>query len=126
MGPILSLFVLLCAEGLSALLQSSVEQGLLKGVVVCQGAPDISHLLFTNDSLIFCRVARVECSDLERVLDIYEQALGQELNRDITSLFFSRNTSLDIQNEIKNRFGAEIIQQHKKYLGLPSLVRKKM
>ena len=75
-----------------------------------QGASDISHLLFANDNLIFCRVAREECSNLERVLDIYEQASGQELNCDKTSLFFSHNRPLDIQNEIKNRFGTEIIQ----------------
>ena len=75
-----------------------------------RGASDISHLLFANDSLIFCRVAREECSNLKRVLDIYEQASDQELNSDKTSLFFSRNRPLDIQNEIKNRFGAEIIQ----------------
>ena len=61
---------------------------------------------------------------LEQVLETYEHASGQQLNRDKISLFFSRNTPQDIQDEIKNRFGAEVIQQHKKYVGLPSLVGK--
>ena len=39
-------------------------------------------------------------------------------------MFFSSNTSRDVQEEIKNRFGAQIIKQHEKYLGLPSLVWK--
>lgn len=102
-------FFLLCAEGLSTLLQYSVEQGLLKGVAACRGAPDISHLFFAYDNLSFCRATREECSNLERVLDIYELAEGQKLNHDKTSLFFCHNTPLDIQNDIKNRFGAEII-----------------
>lgn len=105
----LLIFFLLCAEGLSTLLQYSVEQGLLKGVAACQGAPDISHLFFAYDNLSFCRATREECSNLERVLDIYELAEGQKLNHDKTSLFFCHNTPLDIQNDIKNCFGAEII-----------------
>ena len=52
---------------------------------------------------------------------MYEQASGQQLNREKTSLYFSRNTPQDVQDDIKNRFGAEIIKEHEKYLGLPSL-----
>ena len=37
-------------------------------------------------------------------------------------MIFSSNTSRNVQEEIKNRFGAQIIKQHEKYLGLPSLV----
>ena len=39
-----------------------------------------------------------------------------------TSLFFSPNTPKEIQEYVKQRFGANIIRQHEKYLGLPSLV----
>ena len=39
-----------------------------------------------------------------------------------TSLFFSSNIDQQLQEEIKTRFGAQIIRQHEKYLGLPSLV----
>ena len=101
-----------------------MDQGSLKGIAACQGAPEISHLLFADDGLIFCRATREDCMALEQVLETYEHASGQQLNRDKISLFFSRNTPQDIQDEIKNRFGAEVIQQHEKYLGLPSLVGK--
>ena len=37
-------------------------------------------------------------------------------------LFFSSNTPRQIQEEIKDRFGAQVIKQHEQYLGLPSLV----
>ena len=46
------------------------------------------------------------------------------MNRAKTSLFFSNNTPRLIQEDIKNRFGEHVIKQHKKYLGLPSLVGK--
>ena len=44
------------------------------------------------------------------------------MNRAKASLFFSSNTPGDIKEEIKKRFGAQVIKQHEKYLGLPSLV----
>ena len=37
-------------------------------------------------------------------------------------MFFSSNTPIDIQEIIKERFGAQVIKHHEKYLGLPSLV----
>ena len=66
-----------------------------------------------------------ECDSLQRILQVYERALGQQLNRAKTSLFFSSNTNPSVQEEIKQRFGAQVIGQHEKYLGLPSLVGRK-
>ena len=57
-----------------------------------------------------------------KVLDDYEKELGQKLNREKKSLFFSKNIRMEIQEEIKNNFGAQIINKHERYLGLPTLV----
>lgn len=62
--PILAYLFLLCVEGLSKLLQKSIKQGILKGVAACARGPEISHLYFANDSLIFCRATTNECSNL--------------------------------------------------------------
>ena len=94
----------------------------MDGVTICRGAPTLSHLFFTDDSLIFCKATLNDCDSLQRVLKVYEDALGQQLNRAKTSLFFSNNTNRSIKEEIKSRFAAQIIKQHEKYLGLPSLV----
>ena len=42
--PLSPYLFLLCVEGLSGLLKQQVERGSIKGVVVCRGAPCISHL----------------------------------------------------------------------------------
>ena len=55
------------------------------------------------------------------MLRVYEGASGQKLNYAKTSLFFSSNTPIDIQEIIKERFRAQVIKHHEKYLGLPSL-----
>ena len=94
----------------------------MKGLAICRSGPKLSHLFFANDNLIFCKAAIEECDTLQRILEVYENTSGQQLNWAKTSLFCSKNTSKEIQEEIKGRFGAQVIKQHVKYLGLPSLV----
>ena len=48
--PLSPYLFLICAEGFSALLQRAEEEGKIRGVKVCQGAPSVSHLLFADDS----------------------------------------------------------------------------
>ena len=76
---------------------------------------------FVDNSLIFYKESLEKCDSLQRVSHIYENASGQQLNQAKTSLFFSSNTQKEIQEEIKNKFGAQVIKQHEKYLGLLSL-----
>ena len=123
--PLLPYLFLLCAEGSSSLIKVSVANGVLKGISVCREGLELYHLFFTDDSFIFCRASLAYCDKVQRVLGVYERALGQQLNRAETSLFFSKNTPREIQGEIQRRFGAHVIKQHEKYLGLPSLVGKK-
>ena len=92
---------------------------------MCRNGPKLSHLFFTDNSLIFCKATMEECNALQRILQVYENASGQQLNRAKTSLYFSHNTSRELKEEIKTRFGAQVIKQHKKCLGLPSLVGRR-
>ena len=80
------------------------------GVAVCRNGPKLSHLFFADDSLSLCKASLEECNALQRVLQVYKGAFGQQLNRAKTSLFFSSNTPRLIQEEIKVRFGAQVIK----------------
>ena len=44
------------------------------------------------------------------------------MNKDKTTLFFSRYTPEDVQQEIKVLLGVPSIKHYDKYLGLPSFV----
>ena len=59
-----------------------------------------------------------------RILSDYEKALGQKINPDKSSVFFSPNTPSATNGEILNILGLMHDSRHKKYLGLPSLIGK--
>ena len=52
----------------------------------------------------------------------YEAVSGQKINREKTSLFFSKSTDEETRQEIKGVLGVQEIKFYEKYLGLPSLV----
>lgn len=89
--PLSSYLFLLCAEGLSSMLQGVESEGLLKGVEVSKRGTCISHLMFADDCLIFCKAELNQWRSLRDILNVYELVFGQQLNMGKTSLFFSTN-----------------------------------
>ena len=63
-----------------------------------------------------------ECEKIQELLAYYEEALGQMVNKDKTTLFFSKNTDVQTQEAIKNSLSVPAIQHYEKYLGLPSFI----
>ena len=113
---------LLCAEGFSAIILDATRTKQLNGTSICRGAPKITHLIFANDSLLFCRANGDECNKLKEILGIYEFALGQKINTDKSFIFFSWNTSQELKDEILNILRPMQDSRHSKYLGLPSII----
>ena len=60
-----------------------------------------------------------ECQRLTTLLGKYETASGQSINRQKTTLFFSRNTKPKVRNAIQQLLGAKVMMDCEKYLGLP-------
>lgn len=104
------------------MLHQAVHEKKLRGISVCRRGPKIYHLFFADNSLIFGRATEAEGFEVLRILKVYEASSGQQLNKQKTSLYFSRNTSGDMQNKIKTMFGVQVIKQHETYLGLLSLI----
>jgi hypothetical protein len=120
--PLSPYLFLICAEGLTALLQQAERSGIVQGLSICRGGPQISHLFFADDSLLFCRANMIECQNLLAILDTYEQASGQKLNHEKTSLFFSTNTHPDLRHSICTLLRTSSTGDLGKYLGLPPII----
>jgi hypothetical protein len=88
---------ILRAEVLSAHFQHAESTSLLGGggggvVPTLPQDIKINHLFFAYDSLISCKVREQDWGQLANLLDTYERALGQRLNKDKSAVFFNRNT----------------------------------
>ena len=116
--PLSPYLFLLCAEGLSSMLRKATKNGELHGITLCRGGVKLSHLLFADDSLLFCEAIPGECHCLLDILAKYEAASRQAINHQKTSLFFSQNTRHEVREEIRGLMGAQIMTGCEKYLGL--------
>ena len=82
----------------------------------------MSHLFFADNSVLFCHANEDECQKILDILDIYERDSRKKVNRDKTNVFFSSNTSHEVQVRIQQILGVPSIRQFEKYLGLLALV----
>lgn len=79
----------ICVEDLSALLHDEERAGSITGVKVCQGAPEVSHLFFADDSVLLLKANQQEAMALREVLDLYESCSGQSINLEKSAIMFS-------------------------------------
>lgn len=66
--PLSRYLFILCAEGLSALLRKYEAQKWIHGIKVCRNAPSVSHLLFADDSYLFCNASENEALRMGELL----------------------------------------------------------
>jgi hypothetical protein len=77
LSPYLFLF---CVEGFSTLLKKAQDDNMLKGVNFGTDGPHVTHLLFTDDSIVFLEATVESMHALKEVLLAYESASGQKVN----------------------------------------------
>uniref|UniRef100_A0A803PYN6 Reverse transcriptase domain-containing protein n=1 Tax=Cannabis sativa TaxID=3483 RepID=A0A803PYN6_CANSA len=117
--PLSPYLFILCSEGLFALLHHSQCQGVLKGVAISRTAPSLTHLLFADDSLLFCTATPSSCEALNLALHTYSQASGQLINFDKSSILFSPNTQANVRDMFMHTLRMVDKPFISKYLGLP-------
>lgn len=120
--PLSPYLYILCAEGLSATIKNHELRGKLHGTRICRSAPPVSHLLFADDSFLFCQATTSETQALKEILLHYEHASGQAINYNKSAIAFSTNTQHDLISTITNILGVYGSIGSGKYLGLPSMV----
>ena len=117
----LSLF-LLCVEGLSAVVNEAARNQQWMSISICRGCPRITHLFFADDSILFSKANAKESQKLKQILQTYEEAFGQKINIEKSSMFFSPNMPQSVKEKIFAILGPMQGSKHSKYLGLPSFI----
>lgn len=72
---------------------------------MCHRSSTISHLLFADDCLLFCRATHSEAQALRGVLTLYVQISGQAVNYIKSGTFFSVNVDVGVRVELGQILG---------------------
>ena len=122
--PLSPYLFLLCSEGLNRLIQHAARDNVIRGFSLCKNGPKITNLFFADDTLLFCRARMEDLQAIQHILSLYEGAFGQQINREKTTLFFSKAVSEEKKREILSFLGVPEIKEYEKYLGLLAVVGK--
>ena len=86
---------------------------------VARACPSISHLLFADDSLFFCKAQKDECETIFRILKEYKAVSGQLINFQKSSIQFKHKIEKSRWQEMRDILGIQILGGMRTYLGLP-------
>lgn len=99
------------------LLKSS-SQSSLTDIEVAPTAPTINHLLFADDSLMLFNASGEGSSLVANLLYTYCNALGQRINNEKSSIFFSNGCSPLMRETVKNNLQVHNESLNERYLGM--------
>jgi hypothetical protein len=106
------------------LLLAAEITGELSGIKVCQNAPSINHLLFADDSLLLLKANEWSANHLQNILSLYEDCSGQTINKNKSSVMFSKNTKNAEKSQVMSVLNISTEAYNEKYLGLPIYMGK--
>lgn len=98
--PFFPYLFILCAEGLSSMLNGVEKQRKLRGTKIIKGGTSINHLLFTENCILNSRATRFDWKKIQNILSINERGSGQTLNKHKSFIFFSKETPERAKNQV--------------------------
>lgn len=122
--PISPYLFLLCSEGLSCMMRSIGPLYVSRGVRVSRNAPWISHLLFADDCLVFTQATERGAERVAAILEDYNRASGQLVNKSKSAVFFSPNCDEECKVQVHSCLQIPTEALGERYLGLPTTAER--
>ncbi|CAL8991787.1 unnamed protein product [Prunus brigantina] len=119
--PLSPYLFVLCIEKLSHIIVDAVKRRLWKPIKTSRNGPNVSHLFFADDLVLFAEATPCQARVMKDCLDLFCSASGQTVNFAKSAIFCSPNTCKMVAKEIGAICGSPITEDLGKYLGLPLL-----
>ncbi|KAL0451433.1 UNVERIFIED_CONTAM: hypothetical protein Slati_1121400 [Sesamum latifolium] len=103
------------------MIRKAEREGLIHGIAVSRTAPPISHLLFADDTLIYCHTSADALQCIKHILLSFEKASGLKINLHKSAMVFSRNVEERLQQDLAGILEVAVVPKHDKYLGLSTV-----
>lgn len=82
------------------MLQNGIQSGYLHGLKASRNGPTISHMLFADGSLLFCKAQVEKCHAPLSILKYYEKALWLTVNFQKSAVAFSKGIYPELKSQI--------------------------
>ncbi|WMV55675.1 hypothetical protein MTR67_049060 [Solanum verrucosum] len=118
--PMSPFLFILAMEGLNFMIRRARENGWIRGFCANRtmgNAMEISHLLYADDSLVFCEAEVTQIRHLRAILTIFEGVSGLHINWQ-KSCLYPVNQVPNMQILAEN-LGCQVASLPTKYLGMP-------
>uniref|UniRef100_A0A803PAX6 Reverse transcriptase domain-containing protein n=1 Tax=Cannabis sativa TaxID=3483 RepID=A0A803PAX6_CANSA len=123
--PLSPYLFLLCAEGLSCLIQEAERADMIHGLKFGKEGIKLSHLFFADDSFIFVDANQTEGKRLRAVLDEYSMLSGQKINFTKSEVCIGCKIKKEEGEQLAAVLGVKLVDCHTKYLGMPATIGKR-
>lgn len=117
--PLSPYLFILCSEVLSKLILKEERMRTINGIRIAPNCPAISHLMYADDTFLFCEASTDQVQGLQRCLEKYFSWSGQRLNLHKFSVIFSKNTRTQVQYSLVSMLGCRVMNGKETFLGNP-------
>jgi len=112
---------ILCMEKLSLAINNAVLQGQWEPIQITGTGPQVSHLLFADDVLLFIKARNSQLRFVTDLFDRFSKASGLKINLSKSRAFYSTGTPQRKINSLTAISGIRSTTSIDKYLGFPIL-----
>ena len=86
--PLSPYLLILGQEILSRMLDHELRQSNIKGIKTSKSGPTITHVMYTNDIVLFSKTTKKDTETISKILEKYSLWSGQLVNRSKLGIFF--------------------------------------
>ncbi|XP_010473926.1 PREDICTED: uncharacterized protein LOC104753360 [Camelina sativa] len=122
--PLSPFLFVLCMERLCHLIDRAVVNKQWKPISLSRGGPQLSHICFADDLILFAEASVAQIRVLRSVLEQFCGASGQKVSLEKSKIFFSNNVSRELGKLISEESGIKSTKDLGKYLGMPVLQKR--
>ncbi|KAA3485757.1 reverse transcriptase [Gossypium australe] len=119
--PLSPYLFVLSMEWLGNLIRHEMRKGRWNPIRLSRSGPDLSHLFFADDLVIFGKADMGQAHVLKDVLQCFCALSGHRVSPRKSNMFFSKGVDIRLQDQISQFFGFQKVLNLGKYLGIPLL-----
>ncbi|KAI5410240.1 hypothetical protein KIW84_055653 [Lathyrus oleraceus] len=111
--------IYVCPDVRGPWLVAAVDNGDWKALKVGRHGPTVSHLMFVDDILLFGEASNKQIICVNKILNTFCNMSRQEVSQEKTIIFFSKNVSNNVQNQLVDISSFSATTYLGKYIGIP-------